>query len=124
MLEIRGWRVNGSALASPLRTSSADSTSATGSVEVFDPVDPNASEEAFCCSIFADFCGSRMMGLNSSVILIENTPPMSFRSGTYVAGHTGPHIRKTSTYPEEATYPCCIPALGELGDIPPRGGKD
>ena len=41
------------------------------------------------------------------------------RSRTYRAAYT-----KTSTYPEEATYPCCIPALGELGDIPPRGGKD
>ncbi|BAQ32381.1 hypothetical protein BBSC_2301 [Bifidobacterium scardovii JCM 12489 = DSM 13734] len=31
--------------------------------------------------------------------------------------------RKTSTHPSEATYPCCIPALGELGDIAPRGGS-
>ena len=25
-------------------------------------------------------------------------------------------------YPTGTTYPCCIPALGELGDVPPREG--
>ena len=38
------------------------------------------------------------------------------------SSQSNPHIKKTSTHPSEATYPCCIPALGELGDIAPRGG--
>lgn len=71
-----------------------------------------------CSNIFADLCGSRMIGLNSSVIIIENTT-----SALRYAGMAR-RYRKTSTHPEEATYPCCIPALGELGDVPPRGGKD
>ncbi|GAA3662388.1 hypothetical protein GCM10022237_22810 [Nocardioides ginsengisoli] len=30
--------------------------------------------------------------------------------------------KRPPTYPIELTYPCCLPALGELGEIPPRGG--
>ena len=32
-------------------------------------------------------------------------------------GHAGP-----PAYLEELTYPCCIPALGEFGEVPPHGG--
>lgn len=48
------------------------------------------------------------------------------RTGDHASASSqpNPHIKKTSTHPSEATYPCCIPALGELGDVPPRGGKD
>ena len=36
----------------------------------------------------------------------------------------GPIKRKgPSTHPTEPAYPCCIPALGELGEISPRGGS-
>ncbi len=30
---------------------------------------------------------------------------------------------ETPAHPPEATYPCCIPALGGLGDVVPRGGS-
>ena len=32
-------------------------------------------------------------------------------------------LQKTPAHPPEATYPCCIPALGGLGDVVPRGGS-
>ena len=35
-----------------------------------------------------------------------------------------PIIVKTPTHPPEATYPCCIPALGGLGGIAPRRSID
>lgn len=31
-------------------------------------------------------------------------------------------MKGSSAHPEELTYPCCLPALGELGEVPPRGG--
>lgn len=68
--------------------------------------------------MFTGCCGSRTSGLNSLVIVTENT------ASPLLWGTNRRRYRKTSTHPEEATYPCCIPALGELGDVPPRGGKD
>ena len=32
-------------------------------------------------------------------------------------GNAGPPV-----HPTELTYPCCLPALGELGEMPPHGG--
>lgn len=32
--------------------------------------------------------------------------------------------RKPPAYPKELAYPCCLPTLGELGKISPRGGPD
>ena len=114
MLDTRGWRVSGSALASPAFTSRGESTCSIGS----DGGCGAGTGATGCSNIFADLCGSRMIGLNSSVIIIENTT-----SALRYAGMAR-RYKKTSTHPEEATYPCCIPALGELGDVPPRGGKD
>src|SRR3954451_1150579 len=31
-------------------------------------------------------------------------------------------MRRPPAYPTELTYPCCLPALGELGEMPPHGG--
>lgn len=53
---------------------------------------------------------------------VRTVRPRPGQGTTLVPAHSKPHIKKTSTHPSEATYPCCIPALGELGDIAPRGG--
>lgn len=37
-------------------------------------------------------------------------------------GHEPPNIRRPPAYPIELTYPCCLPTLGELGEVPPHGG--
>src|SRR6478735_7956553 len=31
-------------------------------------------------------------------------------------------MKRPPTYPAERAYPCCLPALGEFGMMPPRGG--
>ena len=31
-------------------------------------------------------------------------------------------MKRPPAHPTELTYPCCLPALGELGEMPPRGG--
>ena len=33
-----------------------------------------------------------------------------------------PDMERPPTHPSELTYPCCLPALGELGEVTPRGG--
>ena len=31
-------------------------------------------------------------------------------------------MKRPPTYPTELAYPCCLPALGEFGKMPPHGG--
>src|SRR6476660_9113797 len=31
-------------------------------------------------------------------------------------------MKRPPAYPTELAYPCCLPALGELGKMPPHGG--
>src|SRR5690349_14917235 len=31
-------------------------------------------------------------------------------------------MKRPPAYPVELAYPCCLPALGEFGKMPPRGG--
>ncbi len=33
-----------------------------------------------------------------------------------------PGMKRPPTYPAERAYPCCLPALGEFGVMPPHGG--
>ena len=33
----------------------------------------------------------------------------------------GLKVKGLSAHPKELTYPCCLPTLGELGEISPRG---
>jgi hypothetical protein len=31
-------------------------------------------------------------------------------------------MQRPPVHPTELTYPCCLPTLGELGEMPPHGG--
>jgi hypothetical protein len=47
-------------------------------------------------------------------------PPYVDTGGGTVGTH--PDMKRPPTHPSELTYPCCLPALGELGEVTPRGG--
>src|SRR5207342_1720088 len=34
----------------------------------------------------------------------------------------GADLKRSLAHPKELTYPCCLPALGELGEVSPREG--
>ena len=112
MLDTRGWRVSGSAWSQASCWHPAEKAPPSCIRRITgNDNDSRKFPQALLPWRAAEACSQaavdlRTSGLNSLVIVTEN-------GGIALLWGTNPRrYRKTSTHPEEATYPCCIPALG------------